>query len=142
VTWIPDSFGSLQLVLSRMVSRRQPRVVTATGLYGTPRLTRTAAGAPRCVACALCAGACPSLCIIVEAGPPLPGTDGEEWARGPSRFELDLASCLRCGLCEAACPVGAIVLIAQPPEPSTAEVEHLRLDLTTIMVGASDTVPA
>ena len=136
MTWIPDSFGSLQRVLGRMVARRQPRVVTATLSYGTPRLTRTAAGAPRCVACALCAGACPSHCIIVEAGPPPPGTDGEEWARVPARFELDLASCLRCGLCEAACPVGAIALVALPPETSTAEAAHLRLDLSTIMVQA------
>ncbi|MDA0337252.1 MAG: 4Fe-4S dicluster domain-containing protein [bacterium] len=136
MTWIPDSFGSLQRVLGRVVARRQPVPVPTPGLSGTPRLTRTAAGAPRCVACALCAGACPARCIRVEAGPPPAGTDDEEWTRVPLVFELDLGRCLLCGLCAAACPEEAIALVGAPIAGGATEAAHLRLDLEALLLSA------
>ncbi len=87
-------------------------------------------GRPRCVACALCAAACPSDCIRIEASAPpwveeadVPATS-ERW---PAVFELDLGRCLLCGLCESACPEEAISLDPQGPEPVAAERASLRL---------------
>ena len=70
---------------------------------GVPRLIRDQE-AVRCVACALCASACPSRCIDLQAG----WREGEEVSRMPVRFDLDLSRCVFCGLCVEACPHEAI----------------------------------
>jgi formate hydrogenlyase subunit 6/NADH:ubiquinone oxidoreductase subunit I len=50
-----------------------------------------------CICCGLCAKACPSSCISIEAQP------GEGAAR-LSGCSIDLARCSFCRLCEEACP--------------------------------------
>lgn len=57
----------------------------------------------KCVACGLCAAACPSDCIRIE---------GEEDAgvRKARVYEIDIFRCIFCGYCEEACPVEAIHL--------------------------------
>ena len=127
-----NPFGGLRRVLGRLIARRRPVAGVTFGLRGVPRLTRGSDGAPRCVACALCAGACPSRCIVVEAGPPAGGGAGDERSRGPIRFELDLGKCLLCGLCEAACPEGAITL-SGPPVSGAAHATDLCLDLDALL---------
>ena len=117
--------------LGRLASRRTPVAGSrSAGLRGTPRLRRRSNGRPRCVACALCAAACPSDCIRIEASAPpwvkeadLPATS-ERW---PAVFELDLGRCLLCGLCESACPEEAICLDLHGSVPVTAERGSLRL---------------
>jgi NADH-quinone oxidoreductase subunit I len=125
-------FGGLRRVLGRLIARRRPVAGVTFGLRGVPRLTRGSDGAPRCVACALCAGACPSRCIVVEAGPPAGGGAVDERSRAPIRFELDLGKCLLCGLCEAACPEGAITL-SGPPVSGAAHATDLCLDLDALL---------
>lgn len=69
-------------------------------------LVAEADGRARCVACGLCALACPSHCITV-----VPGDHPDDpRSRYPERFDLDLGRCIACGLCEEACPELAIVL--------------------------------
>ena len=80
-------------------AREQP------SLPGAPRLTRDEAGAVRCVACFLCAAACPSRCLELEAGEE---NDGGTMRRGPVRFDIDLGRCILCGFCVQACPEDAI----------------------------------
>ncbi len=64
----------------------------------------------RCIACYLCAGACPADAIYIEADE---NTDeqrvspGERYARV---FDVNLLRCIFCGYCEQACPTGAITL--------------------------------
>lgn len=71
-----------------------------------PLLVAGQDGHPLCVACGLCAYACPTDCLLV-----VPGDDPlNVHARRPERFELDMANCLVCGLCEEACPEEAIVM--------------------------------
>ncbi len=67
-------------------------------------LTRDAAGEERCVACGLCAAACPPSCISLEAA------TREDGRRYPSSFRINFSRCIFCGFCEEACPTYAIQL--------------------------------
>jgi NADH-quinone oxidoreductase subunit I len=75
---------------------------------GVHRLNRDEEGRVKCVACFLCATACPARCIYITAAP-APKT--EEWAdrdKYPASFVIDELKCISCGMCEEACPVDAI----------------------------------
>lgn len=67
-------------------------------------LTRDPDGEERCVACFLCAAACPVSCISMAGEE---RADGRRWARW---FRINFARCIYCGLCEEACPTLAIQL--------------------------------
>jgi NADH-quinone oxidoreductase subunit I len=73
---------------------------------GVHRLNRDDQGRVKCVACFLCATACPAHCIdIVAAESPWP--DRQKY---PQSFTIDELRCIFCGMCEEACPVDAIEL--------------------------------
>jgi NADH-quinone oxidoreductase subunit I len=73
---------------------------------GVHRLNRDKQGRVKCVACFLCATACPAHCIdIVAAESPWP--DREKY---PESFTIDELRCIFCGMCEEVCPVDAIEL--------------------------------
>jgi len=73
---------------------------------GVHRLNRDEQGRVKCVACFLCATACPAHCIdIVAAESPWP--DREKY---PESFTIDELRCILCGMCEEVCPVDAIEL--------------------------------
>lgn len=73
---------------------------------GVHRLNRDDQGRVKCVACMLCATACPANCIeIVAAKSPWPDRD-----KFPQSFVIDELKCIYCGMCEEACPVDAIEL--------------------------------
>ena len=68
-------------------------------------LTRDPDGEERCVACNLCAVACPVDCIALQK------TEKEEDGRWyPEFFRINFSRCIMCGLCEEACPTYAIQL--------------------------------
>lgn len=73
---------------------------------GTHRLMRREDGSVRCVACFLCATACPADCIRIVAGES-PNSEIEKY---PVVFEIDHLKCIFCGFCEEACPCDAIRL--------------------------------
>ncbi len=68
-------------------------------------LTRDPEGGERCVACYLCAVACPVACIALQA------TEDETGRRYPAFFRINFSRCIYCGYCEEACPTYAIQLI-------------------------------
>ena len=63
-------------------------------------------GRVKCVACFLCATACPAHCIDI-VGVESPWPDREKY---PESFTIDELRCIYCGMCEEACPVDAIEL--------------------------------
>ena len=71
---------------------------------GMHRLTHRDDDSVRCVACFMCATACPANCIFIEAEERTDGVDEKQ----PSRFDIDLLECIFCGYCVEACPCDAI----------------------------------
>ena len=67
-------------------------------------LSRDPDGGERCVACYLCAIACPVDCIALQA------TQDEHGRRYPEFFRINFSRCIYCGFCEDACPTYAIQL--------------------------------
>lgn len=67
-------------------------------------LSRDPDGNERCVACYLCAAACPVDCIVLQAG------EADDGRRYPSFFRINFSRCIFCGFCEEACPTYAIQL--------------------------------
>jgi NADH-quinone oxidoreductase subunit I len=67
-------------------------------------LSRDPDGAERCVACYLCAAACPVDCISLQA------TEDAAGRRYPEFFRINFSRCIFCGFCEEACPTYAIQL--------------------------------
>lgn len=67
-------------------------------------LSRDPDGRERCVACYLCAVACPVDCIALQA------TEGPDGRRYPEWFRINFSRCIFCGYCEEACPTYAIQL--------------------------------
>jgi len=75
---------------------------------GVHRLNKDHEGRVKCVACMMCATACPAHCIdIVGATAPESWPDREKY---PESFVIDELRCIYCGMCEEACPVEAIEL--------------------------------
>jgi NADH-quinone oxidoreductase subunit I len=84
----------------------EPEISNPEVYRGVHRLNRDEQGRVKCVACFLCATACPARCIdIVAAESPWP--DREKY---PASFTIDELRCIFCGMCEEACPVDAIEL--------------------------------
>ena len=81
-------------------------IVDPTGYRGVHRLNKDDQGRVKCVACFLCATACPAHCIDIVAEPS-PWPDREKY---PKVFNIDELRCIFCGMCEQACPVEAIEL--------------------------------
>lgn len=67
-------------------------------------LSRDPDGKERCVACYLCAVACPVDCIALQAA------QDEHGRRYPAFFRINFSRCIFCGYCEEACPTYAIQL--------------------------------
>ncbi len=74
---------------------------------------------PKCVACYMCATACPAECIYIEAGE-RPEKSIEKY---PTRFEIDLLRCVYCGFCVDACPEEAIIMSRENDLVGTTRAE-------------------
>lgn len=85
---------------------QEPHIASPLIYRGVHRLNKDDRGRVKCVACFLCATACPAHCIdIIAEESPWP--DREKY---PQHFTIDELRCIYCGMCEEACPVDAIEL--------------------------------
>jgi NADH-quinone oxidoreductase subunit I len=112
---------SLWLVFLHLFRKRATIPYPEQKAYLAPRyrgrivLTRDPDGGERCVACYLCAVACPVDCIALDA------TEDEHGRRYPRFFRINFSRCIYCGFCEEACPTYAIQLI---PDVEMGEYER------------------
>ncbi len=84
----------------------EPEIGNELNYRGVHRLNRDEKGRVKCVACFMCATACPARCIDIVAAES-PWSDREKY---PQSFTIDELRCIYCGMCEEACPVDAIEL--------------------------------
>jgi NADH-quinone oxidoreductase subunit I len=94
-------------------------------------LSRDPDGEERCVACYLCAVACPVDCIALQAD------EKEDGRRYPDFFRINFSRCIYCGLCEEACPTYAIQLTPdyEMSEYDRPQMVYEKEDLTINGVG-------
>jgi NADH-quinone oxidoreductase subunit I len=114
-TFLPAIFEGLKTTVrhvfdGRTVTQQYPEEKPNLPLHyrGVHRLNRDEKERVKCVACMLCATACPANCIAIEAAAAPP--DWPDRDKFPASFVLDELRCIYCGMCEEACPVDAIEL--------------------------------
>ena len=93
-------------VVTTSYPEEEPKIGNPLIYRGVHRLNKDAEGRVKCVACFLCATACPAHCIDI-IGVESPWPDREKY---PESFTIDELRCIYCGMCEEACPVDAIEL--------------------------------
>ncbi len=118
-TYLPQILGGLAVtgrhivgaaVGGKAVTMQYPEEqhTPSANYRGVHRLNKDENGRVKCVACMLCATACPAHCIdIVGETAPETWDDREKY---PKSFVIDELRCIYCGMCEEACPVDAIEL--------------------------------
>jgi len=75
---------------------------------GAHELQRDENGLEKCVACFLCAAACPANCIYIEAADNTSETRISSSERYAKVYNIDYNRCIFCGYCVEACPTDAI----------------------------------
>lgn len=125
---------SLWSVFRHAFRRRETTLYPEQPPYLPPRtrgrivLSRDPDGAERCVACNLCAVACPVDCIALQKAEDETGRWYPEW------FQINFSRCIYCGFCEEACPTYAIQLTPDfemceyDRQNMVYEKEHLMID--------------
>ena len=111
------------------------RPAVAERYRGAPRLNvNPDTNETMCIACDLCALACPEHLIVV-------GSERNEKTRRKelTHFTYDLSRCMFCGLCEDACPTDALEL-TQDFEMAQYNREGLIWDRTKLEHGPEPTV--
>ena len=121
---IGTNLRSMWMIFSRATRARATIQYPEQAVYLPPRyrgrivLTRDPDGEERCVACNLCAVACPVACIALQKAE----RDDGRWY--PEFFRINFSRCIFCGMCEEACPTTAIQLT-----PDFELAEYKRQDL-------------
>ncbi|KOR32135.1 NADH dehydrogenase [Achromatium sp. WMS3] len=101
---------SMWMIFTHSIRPRSTILYPEEKVYLPPRyrgrivLTRDPDGEERCVACNLCAVACPVGCISLQKAEQ---EDGRWYAEF---FRINFSRCIFCGMCEEACPTLAIQL--------------------------------
>ncbi len=115
--YLPAIVGGMKVTFSHFFSNLKDTTKIETLCYpeqmpkditdryrGVHRLTKREDDSVKCVACFMCATACPAECIFIEATGREDGVD----EKMPKKFSIDLLECVFCGGCVEACPCDAI----------------------------------
>lgn len=108
--YFPEIFKGMMFSFSHMFRKKvtlqypEKKPVLGPEFRGRPVLVAEK-GQERCVACGLCARACPPLAISMQAA-----ETSDEKERYPETFEINMLRCIYCGFCEDVCPEEAIVM--------------------------------
>lgn len=111
--YFPEIFKGMAFSFKHMFRKKvtiqypEERPVLGSEFRGRPVLVKEN-GQERCVACGLCARACPPLAISMQAAET---EDAKE--RFPETFEINMLRCIYCGFCEDVCPEEAIVMSSE-----------------------------
>lgn len=102
--WVTFRSQHPKNICTEQYPRERPKV--AERYRGAPRLnTNPETGETLCIACNLCAVACPEVLIVVSS------ERNEKTKRKElTNFTYDTSRCMFCGLCEDACPVDCLEL--------------------------------
>jgi NADH-quinone oxidoreductase subunit I len=116
---------SLREFFRKPVTIQYPEVKpqVAERFRGEHRLTKDADGNMKCVACYMCATACPAQCINIEAQAAPPEWEGRD--KIPRVFEIDMLKCIYCGFCVEACPKEAIEMTNKVPKVYQSRQEFI-----------------
>jgi NADH-quinone oxidoreductase subunit I len=132
--WLLNSLKTMWVVFLQLFQRRvtvqypEQKIPLPPRWRGRIILSRDPDGGERCVACYLCAVACPVDCISLQA------TEDENGRRYPDFFRINFSRCIFCGYCEEACPTYAIQLTPNfemsefDRQNMVYEKEHLLID--------------
>ena len=102
--WVTFHYQRKKYMVTEQYPAERPKI--AERFRGAPRLNiNPENNETLCIACNLCALACPENLIIV-------GSERNEQTRRKelTTFTYDTSRCMFCGLCEDACPVDALEL--------------------------------
>ncbi len=102
--WITFHYQQPKYITTEQYPFHRPKI--AERFRGAPRLNNNPeTGETLCIACNLCAVACPEKLIVVSS------ERNEQTRRKElTTFTYDTSRCMFCGLCEDACPVDALEL--------------------------------
>jgi len=110
------------------------RPVIAERYRGLPRMNvNPDTGETLCIACDLCAKACPEHLIVVESE-----RDPVTKRKVLTNYTYDISRCMFCGLCEEACSTDALEL-SQDYEIALYSRENLILDRKRLEAGPEPT---
>ncbi|HZZ86126.1 MAG TPA: NADH-quinone oxidoreductase subunit I [Anaeromyxobacteraceae bacterium] len=128
----PDILArSRKLSLNATLAYPEEKVPYPPGYRGLHRLVPREDGKPRCVACYMCATACPAQCIYIEAGE----LEGDPIEKYPTQFVIDELRCVVCGFCVEACPKDAIRMDTGEHAPPTYQRSQQIWDMKRLLRG-------
>ncbi|MFN0061145.1 MAG: NuoI/complex I 23 kDa subunit family protein [Myxococcaceae bacterium] len=123
----------------------EEKVPYPEGYRGLHRLVPRDDGRPRCVACYMCATACPAQCIYIEAGEYTredEATQSRVIEKYPTQFVIDELRCIVCGLCVEACPKDAIRMDTYTHTPSEYTRAGFIYDIPKLLKGPAASHPS
>ena len=102
--WVTFRYQAPKYICTEQYPAQRPKI--AERFRGAPRLNKNPeTGETLCIACNLCATACPEKLIVVSS-------ERNEKTRKKelTTFTFDTSRCMFCGLCEDACPTDSLEL--------------------------------